>query len=146
MSMIFGVHLKPVVQRLEGKADISLVLDDQAKYWPANLDSLIPIGSYFWGPFARSMPNPTSVTLDESTDFGPLATIAEVFCKVHARMVCAGESCEQQQGESSTQGAKAVVDARCALRQELHQVPFLTPPSCCPHNYCTFFLLWYLGR
>jgi len=43
-------------------------------------------------------------------------------------MVCGGESCGQQ-GESSAQGAQlAVVDARCALKQQLHQVPFLTPP------------------
>ena len=135
-----------MVQRLEGKEDISLVLDDQPKYWPHNQDSLIPIGSYLWGPFARSMPDWISVTRDESADFGALAILGEVFSRVYARMVCAGESCGQQ-GESSAQGAQgAVVDARCALKQELHQVPFLTPPSCCGHTSCTFALLWYLGR
>ncbi|KAL0035146.1 hypothetical protein WJX79_003345 [Trebouxia sp. C0005] len=109
-------------ERLEGKEDISLVLDDQPKYWPHNQDSLIPIGSYFWGPFARSMPDWISVTRDESADFGALAILGEVFSRVYARMVCAGESCGQQ-GESSAQGAQgAVVDARCALKQELHQV------------------------
>ncbi len=52
-------------------------------------------------------------------------------------MVCAGES-RGQQGESSTQGARAVVDARYTLKQELHQVPFppvviitLAPFLCC---------------
>ncbi|DBA77376.1 TPA: hypothetical protein ACH3X2_000892 [Trebouxia sp. C0005] len=113
---------KCFTERLEGKEDISLVLDDQPKYWPHNQDSLIPIGSYFWGPFARSMPDWISVTRDESADFGALAILGEVFSRVYARMVCAGESCGQQ-GESSAQGAQgAVVDARCALKQELHQV------------------------
>ncbi len=128
MSIIFSVHLEPVVQRLEGKEDISLVLDDQPKYWPDNRDSLIPIGSYFWGPFCKYMPDQKSVTQDESTEFGPLAIIGDVFSKAYGRMVCGGESCGQQ-GESSAQGAQlAVVDARCALKQQLHQVPFLTPP------------------
>ncbi len=146
MSIFFSIHLKPVVQRLEGKEDISLVLDDQRKYWPHNGDSLIPIGSYFWGPFARSVPTPRSLVQDESADFGPLAIMGEVFRKVYARMVCAGES-RGQQGESSARGAQgAVVDARYALKQELHQVPFLTPPSCCHHTFCTFSLLWNLGR
>ncbi len=137
MSIFIDFHLKPVVQRLEGKEDISLVLDDQPKYWPANLDSLIPIGSYFWGPFARCMPNPRSLTQDESADFGPLTIVGEVCSKVYDRMVCAGES-RGQHGESSTQGAKAVMDARYALKQELHQVPFppvvvitLAPVLCC---------------
>ncbi|DBA97451.1 TPA: hypothetical protein ACH3X1_015169 [Trebouxia sp. C0004] len=91
-------------ERLEGKEDFSLVLDDQPKYWPDNRDSLIPIGSSFWGPVAKHMPDEKPVTQDECTEFGPLAIIGEVFSKVYARMVCAGEPCGQQV-ESSARGA-----------------------------------------
>ncbi|KAL0035919.1 hypothetical protein WJX77_007943 [Trebouxia sp. C0004] len=86
VSTIFSVHLEPVVQRLEGKEDFSLVLDDQPKYWPDNRDSLIPIGSSFWGPVAKHMPDEKPVTQDECTEFGPLAIIGEELTDLRNKM------------------------------------------------------------
>ncbi len=111
------------MQQLEGKEELSLILDSVPERWPHHQANLLPITKYSFPGFCTGPDSLDTDRQDECSMSRTLAYAAWMSTKVHDSMV---ESWRQPYAEQGTSASSAVRlpswDARYVLQQERLQV------------------------
>ena len=81
--------VKTMARELRGSEPIAVVLDDTAAVWPGHAENLIVCERYVYFPscarkFGNVTPSLLERRVDESADWGMLATVFDVLRRVHA--------------------------------------------------------------
>ena len=112
-----------VVQQLEGKEELSLILGSVPERWPHHQANFVPITKYSFPGFCTRADSQDTDQQGECSISGPLAYAAWMSTKVHDCMV---ESWRHPIAEQGTSASSAVRlpswDARYVLQQERLQV------------------------
>ncbi len=122
------------MQQLEGKEELSLILDSVPERWPHHQANLVPITKYTFSGFCTRADSPDMDRQDECCISGPLAYAAWVCTKVHDSMVESWRQPYAAQGTSASSAVRLPLwDARYVLQQERLQVWWVSCHKLCCH-------------
>ena len=125
VSLICTLHV--VLQGLEGREPIALVVDDTSSVWGNHEENLVAVERYIYFPASRRQFGSKSKALlemrrDETPQSGMLMTALNVLLRTHARLFRVLGKTGGVEGAAHRGGERPAWDVRQVLQDERKQV------------------------